>query len=413
MKLSDFAKLSMGYDLSEIKTGSELLLFGECQKYLNEYGVTLECDVDINERLLNGEYLENMIEQGVKVPLTCDCTTHEEKFYTDDTKGVEFLSYSDDEWVFNYKSNTVANRVMLRNRSKAYVSLLANLLTYRAMNNTTTVLKIAQGNDPALPEEYAHLLILQMYGNMMINDNILILEMCPAPKTQPIWEAYVNMNRQLGYMCRPYSNKEKEEYCTNNFEVGEVVLLYIRSKAALQDRKIRTLSNCFMGIIERIDNNGLALRYFPNPETYLTTRRRLDSKGARNPDSFTLLTERDYNNFLGQIRNFSWYELGIGVLLYSETHFITKLIDSDGSYQDIMTSDGIQTLFLNTIETVYAVLENRGISYDKDKFIKQYFEGKTPIYDVFRDLQPSKSDAINLSYAELREKYVDSRVKES
>ena len=92
----------MGFDLSEIKTGSELLLFGECQKYLDDYGVTLECDVKIDDRLLDGEYLDNMVNNGVKLPFTCNCETHNEKFYDESTKGVEFVSYSEEEWVFNY-----------------------------------------------------------------------------------------------------------------------------------------------------------------------------------------------------------------------------------------------------------------------------------------------------------------------
>lgn len=408
MKISEFVQKSLGKCIQEIKTGSELLLFAECQRYLASYGEKLECDIAVDKRLYDSEYACYLIEKGVIVNFTCNRQSTSSDFYIDSVDSVEFRELSNEEWIFNYMDNPIANKAVCgRNRSKAYVSLLAYFLVYRAMTDAKPVLHIAQSNIPASNCEYVELMILQTYGNKLITPDVMFLEMLNSngKGSHPAWEADVIWHRQLGEMCRAYGSDEKYKYAHSKFSVGDVVLLYKRDKGSAQDNKIRGLVSCAIAIIESISNTGVSMRVFPAVETVLTTRRSIDEAGGR--DKGSVWSIEDYRSFQVVNKSISWSDIGVDGMLWDEIYFITEVIDTDGSYQDIMTEEGVQTKFLSTPETVYAVFENRKVTYDKDRFLAKYFNGVSPYYDSVRDIQPSTSDAISLSYSEMARKYLN------
>lgn len=411
MKISEFILKATGKSIKEVKTGSELLLMAECNKYLAPYNEKLECDIPVDDRLRNTEYACYMIEKGVITNFECSCEYTGSDFYLSSVENIEFKEMSDDLWVFNYMSNPVENSVFHRNRSKMYVSLLAYLLVYRVMHGTQTMLRIAQSDVGFTECEYAELLILSSYGNCLITPDILFLEMYVSnddddgTSTLPYWEAEVIYNRQLGYMCRPYTDTEKLGTVKSKFAVDDIVLLYKRGKGSAQDNKIRYLESCSIAIIEDITESGITLISYSSVRTVLTTRRDLDEAEGR--DARSVYSIEDYRNFQGFRKTYAWSEIGVDNLLWDEDYFIRELDDSDGSYQEFMTEEGVQRKFLPTSETIYAVFENRKVRYNRERFLSKYFSNKTPYYDTVRDIQPSITDAISMSYSDMAKKYLN------
>lgn len=410
MKISEFILKATGKSIEEVKTGSELLLIAECNKYLAPYNEKLECDISVDNRLKDTEYACYMIEKGVSVDFQCSCEYTGSDFYLSSVEGIEFKEMTDELWVFNYMSNPVENSVFHRNRSKMYVSLLAYLLVYRVMHDTQTMLRIAQSDVGFTECEYAELLILTSYGNSLITPDILFLEMYVSndddgTSTLPYWEAEVIYNRQLGYMCRPYTVTEKLDAVKSKYAVDDIVLLYSRGKGSAQDNKIRCLESCAIAIIEDITESGITLRSYSSVRTVLTTRRDLDEAGGR--DARSVYSIEDYRNFQGFRKTYAWSEMGVDNLLWNENYFIRELDDSDGSYQEFLTEEGVQRKFLPTSETIYAVFENRKVRYNRERFLCKYFANKTPYYESVRDIQPSVTDAISMSYTDMMKKYLN------
>ena len=116
----------------------------------------------------------------------------------------------------------------------------------------------------------------------------------------------------------------------------------------------------------------------------------------------------DYSNFHTHTTDMSYTSIAFENLLFNEDYMIMRPIADDGSCQVMIVPDddgtwAIRHVELDTLETIYAVLENRGIEYNKDKFLNTYFKNRVPYYERFRKHQPVRYEGLN--YSDLLKKY--------
>lgn len=381
--VSDFIMQSVGKDVETIETGTELVLLGECNKYLNKRGYNLTLDIEVDERLFNSLSKKRMIAQGVVWGTEKFENYPNNVFFNDSVESVVLKRKDDTEWIYDFQSNPTENRIMKYNPQQANLSLFAYLMVNNYLNGTNTVLTF-DDNTCLTHQEYTQLYVLIYYGNQWGADIIN-----GVTSRDGDWFAYVEMNRQYGFMCRPYLPNEKHDLATEMFEVGDVVLLYKRSKGKEQDNRVRTLESCAIAVIESMTNKTITLTEISNVETMLTTISRLDRVKAEGGT----VTYDDYKRFYTPKCNYSWNDMGVEYFVYEEQLFISTLKAGDISYQVLMMPDGIQELALDPFETVYAVLENRGISYNRERFLEKYFPNSVPLYERYRDIQPTKYES--------------------
>ena len=79
-------------------------------------------------------------------------------------------------------------------------------------------------------------------------------------------------------------------------------------------------------------------------------------------------------------------DIGVAELTYTELRFFIRPLDFDGTLQWFKTEEGFEQIWCSTPDTIYAVFEDRGIKYNKDKFVDTYFtqRKRIPVYEKYR-----------------------------
>jgi hypothetical protein len=387
--------LPFGEKVKKIQTGSELLLAFELSKYARvmlDKHLTLS-DVSIAKDLQTGEHFSYVVTNGLDVGFTpsretlVDYTKNSRYFFEGTVDGVAFKKVTPEEVVYTFEHDVKANQSLHgENRSAAYVSLVAYLMVKSKLEGVPMPkLVIDHENYNQQELEYVDLLILQSYGNLLLK-NLVEVKFSTAWGFQPDWEAFVVQNRQKGLMNTEYSVTEKAKNLKKNFEVGDVVLLYQRSKGA-KGKTINKLKACYPAVIRYFDQNSVKLSYFPIVATKLTRYMELDEVTSNFEDEGkeSIYTHDDYERFIVVNETMSLTEIGIGTCTYVEQSFIIKPVDFDGSTQYLETPEGRDRIWLSTLDTIYAVFEDRKVEYNKEKFLQTHFtsKGRQPIYDQY------------------------------
>lgn len=387
--------LPRGVRIRKIQTGSELLLAYELDKYAKKMlGATLSLsDVSIAKELLSGEHFSFVVLNGLDVGIPTsrdnlvDYSKNKKYFFTDTVEGVVFSKVTPEEVVFDFEYDINANhKVHGENRSAAYVSLMAYLIVKaKAEGVQIPKLIIDHENYNQQELEYVDLFILKMYGNKVLK-GLVEIRYSKAWGYQPEWEAFVIYHRQRGLMNGEYTAVEKFKHLRKNFEVGDVVLLYQRTKGA-RGKTINQLKACYPAVIRYFDQNTIKLSYYPIVQTLLTRHMELEEVEHHFEDEGreSIYTQEDYDRFIVCNETFNLTEIGVDTCTWTETTFFIKPVDFDGSYQYFRTEEGIDKVFLSTLDTLYAVFEDRGVDYNREKFLNTYFRPKNriPVYDQY------------------------------
>lgn len=389
--------------IRKLQTGSEILLACELNKYVRLWmGDKLSLgDVTIAKELLTREHFSYAVTNGLDVGFEpsrdtlADYSRSARYFFPRSIEGIKFKKYTPEEVVYDFDFDNRANAFM-RNEysSAAYVSLVAYVMVKAYMD------ALNSGGEYQIPKividheyynqqelEYVDLFILRDYGNRIL-DGLVDIKYSKAWGFQPEWEAYVVSRRQVGLMCEEYTVPQKARYLRKHFEVGDVVLLYHRTKGA-RGRSINKLESCYPAVIRYFDDQVIKLDYYPIVQTTLTRYITLDriSSEFELEGKPSIYTQDDYDRFIISKETFPLAHIGIGDYTWIETQFIIKPIESDGTYQWLRTADGVtEEVWLPTPDTIYAVFEDRGVEYNREKFLEEYFysRGKVPIYDQYR-----------------------------
>lgn len=380
--------------IRKIHTGSELLLAYELDKYSKIFfGKGVELDVTIAKELINGEHFSFVHRQDFDMGIEVDGTKLQnldrvnQYYFTGTVEGIKFKSESPEEVVYDFNFDPRANAVLhYDNRSAAYVSLVAFLLVRaKAEGVAVPKLRIAHQDYTQASLEYSDLMILKGYGNKLMED-LLEIETAEVAHLQPEWEAFVLYNRQRGVMNRSYTSSEKAKHLNRNFEVGDAVLLYKRTKGS-SGSTINLLKACFPAVITYFDSQVVKLKYFPIIQTRLTRymelndiEEELEAEGRK-----PIYMEEDYERFDQPTVTYNLTEVGVDTCTWIESDFFIKPVDQDGSMQYFRTPTGLTHIKISTLDTIYAVFEDRGVEYNRDKFLAEYFNGRQPIYDYYKD----------------------------
>lgn len=388
--------LPAGERIRKIQTGSELFLAYELNKYAKLMlgkEVSL-ADVSIAKELLTGEHFSFVVLNGLDVGFVperdtlADITKKDKYFFKGTIDGVAFTETTPDKVVYSFTFDPNANRILHGdNRSAGYVSLLAYIMVKAKAEGAEKIPTLVIDHERYNPEEleYVDLFVLKNHGNTVIK-NIIDVRYGSGWGLQPDWEAFVIYHRQLGVMNQEYSITEKFKYLRKNFEVGDVVLLYTRTKAAI-GKSINKLKSCYPAVITYFDGTNIELTHYPIVETRLTRRVKLNDiiEDLEEENRESIYTTEDFERFSSYTESYNLTEIGIDTRTWVEQTFILKPHDFDGSVQHFKVNGRSTTLFLSTLETIYAVFEDRGVEYNKEKFLQTYFHSKnrTPIYDQF------------------------------
>ena len=66
-------------------------------------------------------------------------------------------------------------------------------------------------------------------------------------------------------------------------------------------------------------------------------------------------------------------------------YLLTPQNGTDSFKQYITNKDGIEGVYdMDTLNTIYAVFEDRHIRYNKEGFLNKYFKKEKPLYDIIK-----------------------------
>ncbi|MNL91101.1 hypothetical protein D3C81_08290 [compost metagenome] len=375
--------------IKSIVTGSELLFIYELNKYTKKMlGKELDLEgLQVSKNLLASEELAFVLRQGLSLGIDLtnitltDYSKHEKLFFTSTIEGLLFEKDTDEEVVFNlycdYAVNNQFNRDFLRG---VYVSTLAFLIVRAKLKGTSIPKLVIKNIKSLINDDCVHMEILRGYGNKFAKDILEIQYYSENDEKHSVWVSYVTCNRQRGVMNRKYSSAEKFRLLKKNFEVGDVVLFY-RTKKYNEGKTIADLCSCYPAVIEAYTSNSIVLSYYPTVETKLTQVTELsmleDDLGLDDDDS--CFGVNDYTKFIECKESCSLLEIGIDVYTFTDELFILKPFDSDGTYQYFRTPEGGERVWLSTLDTIFAVFEDRNVSYNREKFLQTYFYSKNRV----------------------------------
>lgn len=380
----------LGVKVKKVYSGSELLFLYELSKYSEELlNKKLSfLDIQIPKELRKGEYFAYLYHKGIEFSVDvnvnelADIVEISRKFFNSDLTGVVFEKQDAFEWVYNYNTDRTANLVLNKyNRSAGYVSLLAYMIVLHYKEGKELPKLVLKNTSHKQEElEYVDILILKNFGNKWLL-NLVDVEYSKEVVTQPEWEAYIMYHRQLGYMNEEVKASDKMKYIAKNFKVGDIVLYY-KTEKAIKSKTIRRLLNCHPAVIREIDNKNVKLEYYPDITTLLTRKRELEKAEEVCGGEYKYSPE-DYSRFSSCSLTLNYFTMGVDLLLYLEDEFIlTPQNGVDTFEQYLVDSNGIEGLYkMDTLNTIYAVFEDRKVKYNKEKFLNTYFKKEKPIYD--------------------------------
>lgn len=388
--------------LKRIETGAELMLMIAINAYTKRLlGKRLDCsNIRVNKDLKNQELFA----------FACDPLLQPDGvlFHKDD-KPVRVNSYvnryapdivdiidslvlekTDTYWRFAYTINVSQNIHIRTGTTKLnYMYLVAKWIVECYINKVypRPKLIIDRAMYSLQRDEYSYLIILKKYGAQFLSDSELELRDARVQNCDIEWVAYCEEKRAKGMMstvANRYSPKDKMEYLVNglNLTVGDVVILFRRKACKNAGDVTQNLTAAYPATIANISQKALSLVYYTSTELKLTRKYHIDRLRQNGASEYYTVT--DYNKFDPLGRAFDWYDIGIEGYASTETFLIIPPVRDDFTIQYI--NDGISDVQvqLDTIETIYALFEDRNLPYDKNRFLKKYFKGAIPIYDQFK-----------------------------
>lgn len=404
----------LGSKVKRIQSGSELLFVWELYKYSKELldkELTIE-DAQVLKAVREGEhfaYVYNNSNLNLNYTpgsdeVLADYSETDRKYFKGDLNNIVFEKQTANEWVYCYHTDKTANIVLYGyNRSAGYVSLYAYMVVKAYKEGKKIPKLILKNLSPKQEEqEYVDILILMNFGNQWLKDKVEI-QYSKEVVVQPEWEAFIMYQRQLGNMLEEAPLIQKYKYITKNFVVGDVVLYYQTDKS-IKSKSIRKLTNCYPAVITEINKQYLKLNYYPLVETALTHKIRLEEVEQNCGVADFKYSSYDYNNFPICGLTLDYISIGIDILTYTEDCFILKLMNGvDKFSQYIQDGDGIIRIYeLDTINTIYAVFEDRKVDYSKERFLQLHFKKDKPIYDVVTQMSKPKGKSKGTSASKKR-----------
>lgn len=392
-------------DITELKNGTECTLVGELAYFLGKQGYKLALDIPYCTEILK-DYINRMIDMGVELGVSANTNiTYNKSLFFSKENRQPFDYYVidkkvDNSWSMDVRGNNLENIYLDSSDGAGYVPLYAYYLV-------DSFVRGEQAVSLTFTSSIHDNIVYRNVGVLVYCDNKLggdIIHFENLERGQLEWLCYLFSRVQRGMT--EWSIEQKYKWVSTNVEIGDIVLLYNTDGA--RDFRRAKLVSCWIAKVLDITESGVLLEYYVSAEMVLTQVERVDRRFS---GSIIRPTYEDYKRFDSIKRWFSFDELGIDSVKF-EKYFITLPMIDDGSAQVfILPKDNghgyeIRTITLDTFDTIYSVLENRGIKYNRDKFVDMYFTSRNvvPFYDRFRNHQPTRYES-NLNKSQLLEKY--------
>ena len=311
-----------------------------------------------------------------------------------------FDTGADGSWVFGVDRADINRTIRMSGETKLnYLYILAKwyVLNYIGQQNamktgsayTWKNIVFDNGAFSIGRDEYSCILILKKFGNQWFADNRVKVNINNEGAEDLEWCAYCEEKRMRGMMpgyANAYDAKEKREYLTKElkFAQGDVVILFQRKQTKNNGDVTKNLIAAYPAVICKIGKSDITLSYCTQIETLLTRQHHVQSlkdKGCRGVRS-----SMDPRKFNMVPKTFDYLTIGIEGYSSFENWVIIPPIRDDSTVQWFRDVNGKEFQHeLDTIETIYAVFEDRKVPYDKGRFLKRYFNNTKPFYDKVKD----------------------------
>ena len=398
MKVSELVEKTCGKKIEVIQTGTECDFIGNLAYFYKKLlGEDVELDVAINP-LIGADYINRMLDLGVVAADRVKQGYKYSLFRRNPEVVTSFvIKQSPTDWYFDIHFSTFDNTTVTESNGNGYIPLIAYFLINKLLDNSKGKLHLQTRGKAGDSISYMQVVILMCYGNKLGKD-LVEIENCELGQAE--WTAYTVMQQQYNRMLRSATNHEKYEWLIEQgVQSGDILLLYTIGSA---EGNRRELQSCKIAIVRALSDCKIDLDVIGSSELVLTQIERV---------SQTDFKDRTYEDYTRFYRNETTYNLGsVGVeyLTFEEDVMLMLPMHDDSSVQVMIvpTDSGSWELGhveLDTIETIYAVLENRRINYNKERFLSKYFPDTVPFDERYKQHQPTKYE--NITKDELLVKY--------
>lgn len=284
---------------------------------------------------------------------------------------------------FEGKNFVVNNKAVNHNHAdQAWLSLIAFVAVHRLNTGSPDVLGLEFSNNVILNvRAISYIMILDDETQALMGWCHFALDNTIRQSTQLQlgYTAWYAKGKDLGYLDRWYSGKEKLEYARKlDLQEGDLVMFYEREKAQKMNY-IKSVASCHLAKVVYITETGIGLDLINTVKPYF--------QGKEDFDNHTMAVKKMYFNNL-PYQNLSVTEkrmdlvdCGIEYYMHSEKFFITPLGSSD-DVKVTRVSDGTRkdTLVLDQNNLVYWVLKDYDYKFNEDRFLAKYFKDTEPLY---------------------------------
>lgn len=196
------------------------------------------------------------------------------------------------------------------------------------------------------------------------------------------YTAWYAKGKDLGMLARFYNATEKHAHIkTLDIIEGDIVMCYERDH---QQRRnyVKSIAGCHIAKVISISQTTVVLEFIHTTKTYFQGKEDFENKTIAVKKMFA--GNYPYASLRTERKSIDLIDLGIGYMLYSEKYFIVDLLECDDTKVTRVT-DGKRkdTLLLNQNNLIYWILEDYHYEYNRDRFLKKYFENSEPLRDKY------------------------------
>lgn len=165
--------------------------------------------------------------------------------------------------------------------------------------------------------------------------------------------------------------KLKIEEFKKYFQEGDICFLYKHDKGLVDD-PIKCIKSCKIARIDKADKNGVTLSVLNRIDTPISLKKRVESMTDRARE----LYESDmgyYRKYSMPSESYSWHDIGVESRIHLEDCFIGTLNCDDDTVQWFVKDGKEFQLELSCPDSVYAILCEYGIEFNRERFEELYF----------------------------------------
>lgn len=422
--------LSQFYPCSKVTLGSELYYICELGKYLGDYNKCLSIDGIILDNILRKsrfwDYMRVAVKNGWLVDVGIDkfelditvqnqinlkdvrnihITTDEVKFDREDLQKrqedvyydwmtpkevqVSFLLQSKQYWAWELNGDGGAGFGMnqrglnVKNASQSWVTLTAYVAVHRLMTGEPDEFWV-KFNTAIMSNKQLSVVDIMLLAEETDALNGWFNYTLDAPNSLVLhcgYEAWWYKGYEQGYLRREYFRDEKRKYFFDlGLKLNDVVLLYER-KSCQKANYIKEIDNMHFAIVREVSKLGVTLEVVNNKKTRFGYE--LGFSHFKKSVQEMYKGGTGYKDYRKTMKNFSWSDIGMNYMMYSEQYFITPLQLEDTVALDVTNGESEDYIILDEANAIYWILKDYGVEFNEEHYLETYFKDKKTAYERY------------------------------